>query len=81
MIALSTEGDMAVTIEMQNTGDSRAHTQIHAGIEHVLGDVAGQSRVSICRVSCKRQMENEGGATPGTRAFVYSSWRSWRAPA
>ncbi|MGA2336676.1 MAG: hypothetical protein ABSG08_15000 [Terriglobales bacterium] len=32
---------MAVTIEMQNTGDSRARREIIAGVEHVLSDVAG----------------------------------------
>jgi hypothetical protein len=36
---------MPVTIEMQNTGDSRARSEILAGIEHVLSDVAGQWRV------------------------------------
>lgn len=38
---------MAVTIEMQNTGDSRARREILAGVEHVLSDVAGEWRVSI----------------------------------
>ena len=40
-------GDMAVTIEMQNTGDPRARSEILAGVEHVLSDVAGEWRVSI----------------------------------
>src|SRR5271165_3423452 len=39
--------DMAVTIELQNTGDSRARREILAGVEHALSDVAGQWRVSI----------------------------------
>jgi hypothetical protein len=38
---------MAVTIEMQNTGDSRARREILAGVEHVLSDVVGEWRVSI----------------------------------
>jgi hypothetical protein len=38
---------MAVTIRMQNTGDSRASKESLAGVEHVLGDVAGEWRVSI----------------------------------
>jgi hypothetical protein len=33
---------MAVTIEMQNTGDSRARREILAGVDHVLSDVAGE---------------------------------------
>jgi len=41
------KGDMDVTIEMQNTGDSRARSEILAGIEHGLSDLAGQWRVSI----------------------------------
>jgi hypothetical protein len=38
---------MAVTVEMQNTGDSRTRREILAGVEHVLSDVAGDWRVSI----------------------------------
>ena len=40
-------GDMSVTIEMQNTGDARARTEILAGVEHVLSGVAGEWWVSI----------------------------------
>jgi hypothetical protein len=59
---LYTEGDMAVTIEMQNTGDSRARSEILAGIEHVLSDVAGQWRVSIVgsRANDNWEMKVEG---------------------
>jgi hypothetical protein len=32
---------MPVVIEMQNTGDSRAHSEIVAMIEHVLSDNQG----------------------------------------
>ena len=39
--------DMAVTIEMQNTGDPRARREILAGVEHVLSDAMGEWRVSI----------------------------------
>ena len=39
--------DMAVTIEMQNTGDPRARREILAGVEHVLSDATGEWRVSI----------------------------------
>ena len=46
-VTLYNTGDMAVTIEMQNTGDSRARREILAGVEHVLSDVAGEWRVSI----------------------------------
>jgi hypothetical protein len=38
---------MAVRIEMQNTGDPRAHGEIIALIEHVLSDRPGEWRVSI----------------------------------
>jgi len=53
---------MAVTIEMQNTGDSRARSEILAGIEHRLSDVAGQWRVSIVgsRANDNWEMKVEG---------------------
>jgi len=38
---------MAVTVEMQNTGDSAARTEVIAAIEHVLADRRGDWRVSI----------------------------------
>lgn len=40
-------GDMAVRIEMQNTGDPRTRGEIVAIIEHVLSDRPGEWRVSI----------------------------------
>ena len=36
-----------MTIELQNTGDSRARGEILARVEHVLSDLAGEWRVSI----------------------------------
>ena len=36
-----------MTIEIQNTGDSRARREILAGVEHVMSGVAGEWRVSI----------------------------------
>jgi len=53
---------MAVTIEMQNTGDSRARREIIAGVEHVLSDVAGEWRVSIvgARANDNWEMKVEG---------------------
>jgi hypothetical protein len=47
---------------MQNTGDSRARSEILAGIEHVLSDVAGQWRVSIVgsRANDNWEMKVEG---------------------
>jgi hypothetical protein len=62
LITLYTEGDMAVTIEMQNKRDSRARSEILAGIEHVLSDVAGQWRVSIVgsRANDNWEMKVEG---------------------
>jgi hypothetical protein len=38
---------MAVTVEMQNTGDSGRRTEVVAVIEHVLSDRAGQWHVTI----------------------------------
>ena len=51
-----------MTIAMQNTGDSRARSEILAGIEHVLSDVAGQWRVSIVgsRANDNWEMKAEG---------------------
>jgi hypothetical protein len=62
LITLYNTGDMAVTIEMQNTGDSRARREILAGVEHVLSDVAGQWRVSIVgsRANDNWEMKVEG---------------------
>src|SRR5713226_2371589 len=53
---------MAVTIEMQNTGDPRARSEILAGVEHVLSDVAGEWRVSIVgsRANDNWEMKVEG---------------------
>ena len=55
-------GDMAVTIEMQNTGDPRARSEILAGVEHVLSDMPGEWRVSIVgsRANDNWEMKVEG---------------------
>ena len=47
LAALYNIGDMAVRIEMQNTGDPRARGEIVVVIEHVLSDRPGEWRVSI----------------------------------
>ena len=54
--------DMAVTIEIQNTGDARARRETLAAVEHVLGDVAGEWRVSIVgsRANDNWEMKVEG---------------------
>src|SRR5713226_2408406 len=59
---LEQTGDMAVTVEMQNTGDSRTRREILAGVEHVLSDVAGEWRVSIVgsRANDNWEMKVEG---------------------
>jgi hypothetical protein len=51
-----------VTVEMQNTGDSRARGEILAGVEHVLSDVAGEWRVSFVgsRANDNWEMKVEG---------------------
>jgi hypothetical protein len=53
---------MTVTIEMQNTGDSRVRGEILAGVEHVLSDLAGEWRVSIVgsRANDNWEMKVEG---------------------
>jgi hypothetical protein len=53
---------MALTIDMQNTGDSRARREILASVEHVLSDVAGEWRVSIVgsRADDNWEMKVEG---------------------
>ena len=38
---------MAVSVEMQHTGDPSAHAEVRALIEHVLSDRPGDWRVSI----------------------------------
>jgi len=47
LAALYNTGDMAVRVEMQNTGDPQVRGEIVAIIEHVLSDRAGEWRVSI----------------------------------
>ena len=51
-----------MTVEMQNTGDSRARGEILAGVEHVLSEVAGEWRVSIVgsRANDNWEMKVEG---------------------
>ena len=51
-----------MTVEMQNTGDSRARREILAGVEHVLSDAAGEWRVSIVgsRANDNWEMKVEG---------------------
>jgi hypothetical protein len=60
---------MAVTIEMQNTGDPRARREILAGVEHVLSDVAGEWRVSIVG---SRANDNWEMKVQGPRGFERS---------
>ncbi len=60
---------MALTIEIQNTGDSRAHREILAGVEHVLSDVTGEWRVSIVG---SRANDNWEVKVEGPRGFERS---------
>jgi len=55
-------GDMAVRIEIQNTGDPRTRGEIVAFIEHVLSDRPGEWRVSIVgsRANDNWEMKVEG---------------------
>lgn len=55
---------MAVTVEMQNTGDSASRPEVIAVIEHVLVDRRGDWRVSIAgsRANDNWVMKVEGPA-------------------
>jgi len=58
-----------VTVEMQNTGDSRACREILAGVEHVMSDVTGEWRVSIAG---SRSSDNWEMKVDGPRGFERS---------
>ena len=60
LVTLYNTGDMAVTIEMQNTGDSRARREILAGVEHGLSDLAGEWRVSMVGSHANDDWEKKG---------------------
>jgi hypothetical protein len=64
LAALYNTGDMAVRIEMQNTGDPRVRGEIVAIFEHVLSDRPGEWRVSIVgsHANDKWEMKVEGPA-------------------
>lgn len=55
---------MAVTVELQNTGDSAARSELIAAIEHALSDRPGEWKVSIfgTRASDHWAMKIEGPA-------------------
>jgi hypothetical protein len=48
---------MAVTVEMQNTGDSDLKAEVVASIEHALADRPGDWRVSITGSQANDQWE------------------------
>jgi hypothetical protein len=79
--ALYNIGDMAVMIEMQNTGDPRARGEIVAVIEHVLSDRPGEWRVSIVGSHANDNWEMKVVRTRGLRALVHFGWEGRRAPA
>lgn len=58
-----------MTVEMQNTGDSRACREILAGVEHVMSDVTGEWRVSIAG---SRSSDNWEMKVDGPRGFERS---------
>ena len=58
-----------MTIEMQNTGDPRVRSEILAGVEHVLSEVAGEWRVSIVG---SRANDNWEMKVQGPRGFERS---------
>lgn len=53
---------MSVVVDMQNTGDQRARTEVVAMIEHVLCDREGEWRVTIVgsRATADWEMKVEG---------------------
>jgi hypothetical protein len=65
LAALYNTGDMAVRIEMQNTGDPRTHGEIVAIIEHVLSDRPGDWRVSIVGSHANYNREMKVGGPEG----------------
>ena len=60
-----------MTIEMQNMGDPRARSEILAGVEHVLSEVAGEWRVSIVgsRANDNWEMKVEGPQDSSVRTL------------
>jgi hypothetical protein len=60
---------MAITVEMQNTGDPRVRTEVIAMIEHVLSGRPGEWRVSIVG---SRENDNWEMKIEGPRAFQRS---------
>jgi hypothetical protein len=61
--------DMAVTVEMQNTGDPRTRSEVVATIEHVLSDRLGEWQVSIVG---SRENDNWEMKIEGPRGFQRS---------
>jgi hypothetical protein len=61
--------NMAVTIEMQNTGDPRLRTEIVTMLEHILGERPGEWRVSIVGT---RENDNWEMRIVGPREFERS---------
>jgi hypothetical protein len=74
LVTLYNTGDMAVTIEMQNTGDSRARREILAGVEHVLSDLAGEWRVSMVGSRANDDWERKGEGRDPTDSNVRTLW-------
>jgi hypothetical protein len=60
---------MAVTVEMQNTGDPRARAEVVATIEHALNDRQGEWQVSIVG---SRENDNWEMKIDGPRGFQRS---------
>ena len=79
LAALYNIGDMAVRIEMQNTGDPRARGEIVVVIEHVLSDRPGEWRVSIVGSRANEDWEMKVRVLR-LRALVHFDWQCWRAP-
>ena len=75
LAALYNTGDMAVRIEMQNTGNPRVRGEIVAILEHVLSDWPGEWRVSIVgsHANDNWEMKVEGRRASSARTL-------WLAP-
>jgi len=71
---------MAVTVEMQNTGDSRARREILAGLEHVLGAIRtghGLTRVWVAAMRARGGECEEGTAVAVARKLAVLLHRLW----
>jgi len=61
---------MPVHIELQNTGDTGAHAEISAAIEHALAERPGDWRVSIIGSRANDKLGDECARSQGIRTIL-----------